>query len=181
MIILAVLVLMCGCREKGQIEYDNATGTVVDMTAYGIDSHHFHFITFDDLFQLFDSKKTTIVYIGHEGCPWCETLVPELDKICDEFGYDIYYLDTLHDLNVGNEKALERLAELCKDHVTPDTDGTPVIWAPSVLYIRRGEVIDVHEGTVNTHDAREREMTEKERARLQYMLDKEIRALTEVK
>lgn len=174
---MLLFAILCGCQQK-TIEYNDAVGPVVNMQEYGIDSTRFHFINYDGLLELFDTDVTTIVYIGHIGCPWCETLVPYLNDVCNEYDYDIYYLDSLYEDNLGRDDAVDALANICIDFVTKDTDGTPTIWAPSIIYIQEGKPIAVHEGTVNTHNAYEREMTEKETARLQYMLNKEFSAIT---
>ena len=76
-LILTVLMLLTGCAGK-PVQYDNAEGPRVNMEAYGSDSRRFHFINYEQLFELLKTEVTTIVYVGHEGCPWCETLVPYL-------------------------------------------------------------------------------------------------------
>ena len=88
----------------------------------------------------------------------------------------VYYLNSLSDETVENQEGLDKLLELAADYVTEE-DGKPVLWAPSIFYIQQGKIIDVHEGTVNTHPARERKMTEKEIARLEYNLRREFDAL----
>jgi predicted bacteriocin transport accessory protein len=177
--VLGCLLVLAGCG-KPAIHYDAPQGTLSDMSGYGIADGHFYDITYSGLRQLVEAGQTVIVYIGHLGCNWCRQLVPVLDGICAEEQMDVYYLDTGEGSeNLGDEEGYQWLNELCADYTTRDKEGNVTLWAPSVIYIRQGAVIGVHEGTVNTHNANERQMTDKEIARLQYNLRKGFENLTQ--
>ena len=178
LILIVALCTLFGCGKK-EIEYDNPTGQIVNMSDFGLaDSKHFYFASYDSFFELMENKQTVIVMVAHYGCPWCEALAPVVDKMCDQFGYDIYYIDTQNSANVNDTKGIEKIINACKDYSTPNSDGSAGLWLPSLIYLQNGKIIQIHEGTVNTHDAHERTMTEKELARLEYNLEKEFSALT---
>ncbi len=171
-IVLFLIVFLVGGCGSNEVTYDQPTGTISDMSDYGIESENFYDITYSELFDLLDEGKTTIVYLGHAGCAWCEDLVPVLDEVCSELEMKVYYLNTLSDENFNDDEGLAKLIELCAEFTTESDDGEAVIWAPSVIYIQKGEIIGLKEGTVNTYDAYQRDMTEKETARLKYNLNK---------
>ena len=94
---------------------------------------------------------------------------------------DIYYINAYPEEGEIDTENRDKLVEYLKGINSPDPDGNPTLWAPSIIYVQLGQVIGVHEGTVNTHDANERAMTEKEQARLEYMLAKQFDAMLERK
>ena len=74
----------------------------------------------------------------------------------------------------------ERLLKMCQEienKTAIDEEGNPCLYLPSILYIREGMLIDIHVGTVSGHDASVMGLSEKQRARLVYNLEKEIDAL----
>ena len=144
------------------------------MSSFSIEDGCFYDIDFQTAFSKIENGDTFIFLVGHEGCLWCAELIPIVDEICREKSINIYYLDSLSEDNEQQyDQYYDRLAELCSDYTTPD-EGTPAIWAPSIIYVYQGKVIDVHEGTVNTHNAYERTMTDREKERLRYNLRKEF-------
>ncbi|MBR2792885.1 MAG: hypothetical protein IKE12_09555 [Erysipelotrichaceae bacterium] len=173
-LVCAMMIILTGCDKT--VEYDQPEGHVCDMSGYGYETENFYYINLDTMFDLMDQKKTFIVFLAHLGCPWCEELLPVLDRISVEKEMKVYYLNSLSDETVKDQEGLDKLLELASEYVTEE-DGKPVLWAPSIFYVQQGKIIDVHEGTVNTHPARERKMTEKEVARLEYNLRKEFDAL----
>ncbi len=169
-----VMALLTGCSKD--VTYDQPEGTVADMSGYGMETENFYHISLDRLFELMDEEKTFIVVLSHLGCPWCEGLLPVMDDVINEKGLKVYYLNSLEEQVASDTEGLDRLRDLAREYVTYE-DGKPVLWVPSVFYIQEGRIIAVHEGTVNTHPAREREMTDKEEARLLYQLRKEFDAI----
>lgn len=175
LLLLLSLLLVTGCVNKN-IEYDQPETEVTDMSGYGLDTQNFHYLKLDDMFKMMEDRKTFIVVLSHIGCPWCEGLLPVLDQIINEKGMQVYYLNSLADELASDTEGLDKLLDLAKEYVTYEDD-KPVLWVPSIFYVQLGKIIDVHEGTVNTHPAKEREMTDKEIARLEYQLSREFDAL----
>ena len=176
LIVLMAVVILSGCQKRKTIDYQQPSGTVSDMSGYGIEDGNFYDISISETLSFFDTDTTTIIYLGRDNCDWCLELIPVLDEIINEKEMKVYYLDIL----AQGEDELARLSELaerCRDYVEIDEEGDPVLRAPSILYIREGKLIMFHEGTVNTHDARERRMTEKELERLRFNLRREFDSL----
>ena len=174
-LVILSLLLLAGCVNK-DVKYDQPDTAVADMSGYGLDSENFHYLNLNAMFGLMDEGKTFIVVLSHVGCPWCEGLLPVMDEIIDQKGLQVYYLDSLSEEIASDTEGLDKLLDMAKEYVTYEDD-KPVLWVPSVFYVQQGKIIAVHEGTVNTHPAKEREMTEKEIARLEYQLSREFDAL----
>ena len=176
LLLFGILLLICGC-SKESIDYDQPVGEKADMSSYDVQSDCFYTLDYDGFFDLVESEKTTIVYIGYSSCPWCRELVPCMDEYYTAESIGIYYLDIFSSENEPELKRLGEIAELCKDFIEKDEKGEPLLREPSLVYLQKGKVINVHTGTVNTHDATVRTMTEKEKARLMYNLEKEYEEL----
>ena len=174
-VFLAILLLV-GCQKRKTVDYDQPSGTVSNMSGYGIENGDFYDISVIKLLEVFDTGKTVIVYIGRDNCEWCLALIPVLDEIIKEKDMKVYYLDILSQSEEDLAK-IDEVAELCRDYVEKDSDGKPILRAPSLLYIQEGKLVNFHEGTVNTHDATQRDMTEKELERLRFNLRREFDSL----
>ena len=172
-VLALIVVLLTGCQKKNTVEYDQPTGQLSDMSGYGIEDGNFYDITVLELLEIFNNNKTVIVYMGRTNCEWCQALMPYLNEISTENELKLYYLDILAQ-DDDNMAHIDEVAEKCREFVEIDSEGAPILRVPSVLYIQEGKVVNFHEGTVNTHDATAREMTEKEVERLKYNLRKEF-------
>ena len=179
LVILALLLVMTGCSRS--VKYDVPEGPVADISGYEVESQRFHELDFRKLVSLITDGKTTIAYLGYVGCPWCMELVPELATMCESEDTDIWYLDVLSEENAAQDEEREKLMELIREHLPSDEDGQPMFKIPEIIYLQKGKILGIHVGTVNTHDAGERKMTEKELNRLRYQLKKEFEGVTAVK
>ena len=181
MLTVLLVLLICGCSRIKTVDYPQPQGKRADMTAYGLFSEHFHEFTYKQAVEMLEAGGTYIVYIGYPECNFCKALVPFIDKVCEEKKMDIYYIDAYPTEGEIDTENRDKLVEYLNGINSPHPDGNPTLWAPSIIYVQLGKVIGVHEGTVNTHDANERAMTEKEQARLEYMLAKQFDAMLERK
>ncbi|MBQ3385298.1 MAG: hypothetical protein IJG59_08820 [Erysipelotrichaceae bacterium] len=173
MIIMALLVLG-GCRKN--IVYDQRDGELADMSWYEIEDGSFCYADIETFRKLFADKKTTIVYIGYEECPWCRELCPVLDEYLKEYEFKAYY----YDIQIGDNGSTENLTEIEQmllEKLEKDEDGKPILYSPTIVYLQQGKVYRLHEGTVNSHNARERKMTEREMERLRFQLSKEFEGM----
>lgn len=176
LLIVLLAFLLIGCSK--QIEYDYPTGEVADMTGYnGLVSQQFYKCTVDELFELVEAKKTIVVYFGYDSCVWCNCLVPVLNEVSIEKEVPVYYINHHDTANYENIEGMEKVNELLKDFLSTDEDGKLAFYFPTVVYIQLGEVIDVHVGTVSGHDATESGLSEKQAARLKYVLEKQFDGL----
>ena len=174
LLVLLALLLLQGCRKK--IVYDQREGDLADMGWYQIEDGSFCYADIEVFKSLFNDKKTTIVYIGYEDCPWCRELCPVLDEYLRKYEFRAYY----YDIQIGDNGTAENLTEieqLLLDKLEKDEEGKPILYSPTIVYIQQGRVYELHEGTVNSHNARERQMTEREMERLRFQLSKEFEGL----
>ena len=115
-----VLLVLSGCRKN--IVYDQREGELADMSWYQIEDGSFYYADIDKFKSLFADKKTTIIYIGYEECPWCRELCPVLDEYLQDYEFKAYY----YDIQIGENGSTENLTEieqLLLDKLEKDEDG----------------------------------------------------------
>lgn len=174
LLILLVLLLQ-GCQEK--IEYSYPDFDSYDMSGYNLETDNFYKISISQFLDMVDEKKTFICYFGYESCPWCNDLLPILDEVCQQYQLKIYYMDFLDEENKEDIESLEALNDFAKDYLNTDEQGNLQLFFPTVYYVQKGNLVNLHSGTVSNHDATVAELTERQKARLKYNLEKEFDSL----
>lgn len=115
-------------------------------------------------------NKSGVIYFGYPECPWCRNMVSPLLNTANMVGMDkIYYLNVkdMRDLkkldengNIITEKeGSAEYKDLLKvlDSVLPtyqglNDDTIKRIYVPTVLFVKDGEIIGFHEGTVDSQE-----------------------------
>lgn len=113
------------------------------------------------------NEGTGVLYLGFPECPWCRTLLPVLFEAMEEAGFDgnLYYYNAQQDRdsryldedgNVIVEREgtdlyrvmLERLDAWLDPYPGLDDPSIKRILFPTTVFIRDGEICDVHCVTV---------------------------------
>ncbi|MBQ1826615.1 MAG: lipoprotein, partial [Erysipelotrichaceae bacterium] len=149
-LILLALLLLAGCSTK-KYKYDQPETPSCDMSGYDLQTDVFHQLTLQQLYDAIDAKKTMIVLLSHITCPWCQALVPVVDEVAKGRELGIYYIDA--DREFLNDERLLKMCQEIENKTAIDEEGNPCLYLPSILYIRKGILIDIHVGTVSGHDA----------------------------
>ena len=128
----------------------------------------FNEISFDEAIQYFTQEKSGVLYFGYSSCPWCKEAKPILKKVAQENGIDIQYVKVRDDkknrLYSEDQKAI--IEPYIQDYMSNNDEGVLTLYVPLVLLVKDGKVIDGHEGTLDSHDATERKMTDDEKNEL---------------
>lgn len=113
-------------------------------------------------------NKTGVIYLGYPECPWCRNMVPVLIKAAKQTKIDnIYYLN-VHDIRdkkslnedgeiiiekkgtEGYKKILESLGDKASIYEGLNDESVKRIYVPLVIFVKDGEIITMHEGTVDS-------------------------------
>lgn len=138
-----------------------------DMSSYeGFMDHEHQFIEvpMKDFLLKLDSGATGIYYFGYTTCPWCVEAVPIMNEVAKEFDFHIFYIDKKAETT--KEEDSKAIEARIPDKLDKDDDGNPHLYVPYVITIKDGEITSYHTGTVDSHDAHERKMTNEEKAEL---------------
>ena len=129
---------------------------------------NFNEISFDEAIQYFTQEKSGVLYFGFSSCPWCKEAKPILKKVAKENGIDIQYVKVRDEeknrLYTDEQKAI--IEPYIQDYMSNNDEGVLTLYVPLVLVVKDGKVVDGHEGTLESHDATERKMTNDEKEQL---------------
>jgi len=90
---------------------------------------------------------TGIVYLGFPECPWCQTYVKYLNEVAKDLAVDkIYYYDILEDRK-DNTEEYQKVVEILKDYLQYDEEGNKRVYVPSVISIKKGEIVGFDDET----------------------------------
>ncbi len=133
---------------------------------------------------------TGVIYFGFPECPWCRNLVPLLVEAIQEYNVSFYYYnareirDTKHmdedgQVVIDKEGTAEyyEILSLLGNYASEYsgiTDSSKRLYFPTVVFVRNGQIIDVHEGTLDDQEDPYTELTEEQKSKLLTILEKDI-------
>lgn len=126
---------------------------------------------------------TGIIYFGFKDCPWCRNAIPVLiDTVAKEEAGNIYYYNLQYERNslelkddkiVETKKGskfydylLKKLGDKASVYNTLNDDSYKRIYMPTVLFVKDGEIVFMHESTVGSQMDPSVEMTKKQKEEL---------------
>ena len=141
-------------------------------------------VTIEEVDAIFEEKDDAILMIGFGECPWCIDLAPVLSETVSELNLDdkAYYFNTRpdgvkeNDYRYGSDPTYLKLYE----RLLPYLEEDEVVYAPTVAYIKDGEIKGIHVGTLEDHDAHKRDLTADETKTLKDLLKGEIHKYLEI-
>ncbi len=123
--------------------------------------------SYEEIFDVIDNKKSAVIYLGFETCPWCRNAIPKLLQAASVTTLDsILYLNIKDDRNElelndgkivtkkeGNPnyiKLVEKLSAKLSTYKGLNDESIKRIYAPSVVFIKNGEILNIHVSTVDS-------------------------------
>ena len=102
-----------------------------------------------DVFNILESG-TGIIYFGFPTCPWCRNIVPVLIEVAQEQNIDkVYYFD-VSSIRSDDSSDYDRLKEYLNDYLESNGSGEKTLYVPDVYFIKKGEIVGHHLGSVNS-------------------------------
>ena len=139
---------------------------LADLTGYQSYSDSVTYVLYDidtaDLAEKMAEKKTFCLYVGYDDCEWCIEAMPILNNEAKAHGMVIEYLDCKKMVNDD----LDALKSMVGVAMEKGNNGEPTLFTPLVVFIKNGEIVYSHTGTVDAHNAHERMMNDQECAEL---------------
>lgn len=141
----------------------------------------FVYATYEDIFEALEN--TAVIYFGYPECPWCRSLVPLLIQASKKVGMGkIYYINMKEERNVlyledgkiieekpgseGYNTLLSKLDAILPTYEGLEEDSIKRIYVPYVLFVKEGEVVATHTGTLDTQENPYTSLTEEEKTEL---------------
>ncbi len=157
-------------EERFKEEYESLNGVEREGKGYKnieitiLDDNNVWYASQNEILKILD-KGTGIIYFGFPDCPWCRNLVPILIRTAKEEGIkEIYYYNAKEDrdekklvdgkieeVKKGSDfylKLLEKLGNKASKYDGLSDDSIKRLYFPTVLFVKEGEIVLFHEGTV---------------------------------
>lgn len=139
-----------------------------------------------NIIKRINNKETFVIYFGFNKCPYCRSVLPSLIEVSEYLEVDkIYYVDIsdIRDtiiINNDNElettkegtkeynELLEILNDVLEDYTLEDKEGNTIstdkkrIYAPSIVTVVEGEIIDLETGISDDFDI-DKELSKKDK------------------
>lgn len=127
----------------------------------------------DEVINIIENESG-VIYFGYPECPWCRSAIPSLLNAAKETGIEtIYYMNLKEHRDVKTidangkiieekeaskeyKKLLKALDKYLNDYVIEDVKGNKIntntkrIYVPLVVFVKDGEVVGIHEDTVES-------------------------------
>ncbi len=176
-LLLSLAIILTGCSKKEDVsdslkfkqEYESLNGQKDDeglsYSTVEISSNcKVKYMTKDKITEVL-TNGTHVVYFGWPTCPYCRLAVPILLETIEEYsGISMYYYDIKElrdayssDTNSEDGKLYSEIVKIISfsecDLSTIDTfeDGSLKLSASIMYFIKDGEIIGYHRGTVESH------------------------------
>ncbi|MCL2110131.1 META domain-containing protein [Microgenomates group bacterium] len=124
------------------------------------------------MLNLFDESlaQTGMIFFGFPTCPWCQTMLPELMEMAKEMKVEkiLYYNPSeLRDSGSGD---YAKLLGYIGEYLNSDEEGNPRLFVPDVYFVREGEIVGHHLGTLESQTDVNRPLTEEQKTELRRAL-----------
>ena len=152
----AALCLTAGCTKEEAPEeltitnHADTVSTPADMSHYmWIEEPYADFqeISYDEFNAFFDKGGSGILYLGYDGCPWCERAVVQLNAVAREYGITVYYMETDPYVPQEERMSMEQYNALVKnlgEVLTEGSDGEKELLVPLVVGVKNGKITGAH-------------------------------------
>ena len=180
--IIAVLLLVTGCRTNGSIVISNSVklnSIQADMDGYiWLDDQGgvFEEISVDEACRLFEEDGSGILCFGDIGCAYCQRAIPELYKIAYKYCVTVYYIGVYAPWNTAEDYA--RLFPII-DSVMVSTPQGKVLEIPLIIAVKDGEIVGSHLSLVEDYhmESESSQMSWKQKKKLQVIYAELIKAV----
>lgn len=151
-IIVIGVVLVIALGVLGYLYLNKEKNTNVDGKKF---AEEYTSVTKDNVFVYRSAEEiinilehgTGVVYLGFPECPWCTAYVPYLNEVAKANDVEkVYYYNILNDRK-DNTDNYKKMVDILKDYLKFDEEGNKRIYAPSVIAVKDGEILDFDDET----------------------------------
>ena len=151
-IIVIGVVLVIALGVLGYLYLNKEKNTNIDGKKF---AEEYTSVTKDNVFVYRSAEEiinilehgTGVVYLGFPECPWCTAYVPYLNEVAKANDVDkVYYYNILNDRK-DNTDNYKKMVDILKDYLKFDEEGNKRIYAPSVIAVKDGEILDFDDET----------------------------------
>lgn len=112
------------------------------------DSDQITYLTEKELLKKID-QETAVFYFGFPTCPWCRNVIEPLLETTKKQNVTLYYFNP-SELRASNSDTYQKLIKKLKNYLTKNEDGKETLYVPDVYFIKDGDIVGNHLGTVDS-------------------------------
>ena len=181
--ILILVFTLCSCSNQKITKVDMSTissAKKVDMSGYQnmpAFDHQFLAIDINDFKDIFENKKSAIIYLGYKKCHICQIATQYLNEVAKEKNQIIYYYNVADETFGLKNKDNAKLVYGYLDSVLDSSNGQKAIFTPHAISVVNGKIVADHLGLSKTNpwstndsknDKAKQELKEKYTALMEY-------------
>lgn len=85
---------------------------------------------------------TGLIFLGFPNCPWCRGYVPIINEVAKKEGLEKIYYFNIYEDRKNNTEEYQEMVKLLKDFLRYDDEGSERIYAPSLIAVKNGKVVE---------------------------------------
>ena len=166
-------------------EYESLNGVYNEKTGHYytnmqiLENSNVEYKNVEEVIEFLDNG-TGIIYFGFPECPWCRNIVPLLVDTTSEYGVSFYYYNAYEIRDVkhldengniitdkqGTEeyyKIVSLLGNYASNYQGLNNDNIKRLYFPTIVFVKNGEIISLHEGTIDSQTNPFVELSDKEK------------------
>ena len=191
--LVALLSLLSSCGETSESgEGDDAKATVafankepVDLSDYyGMDEYQgeSRLVETDvaEVVKLINDKKTFVVFFSFADCPFCNSIIPYVNRAAEDAGQYVGYVNTRSNPEWQNNMDIDNYDLVVKyfgDYLEKDEDGKEHLYTPDMYFIKNGKIVARHDGVVKGADDPDKPLTTSQEEELMTILAEDFSKL----
>ena len=184
--LFAILAMLpaCGSTESGGSTDDTkanvafASKDPVDLgDYYGMDDYdgESRLVETDvaEVVRLINDKETFAVLFSFADCPYCNVVMPYVNRAAEAAGQFVGYVDTRSNPEWQNNMDIDNYDLVVKyfgEYLEKDEDGKEHLYTPDMYFIKNGEVVARHDGVVKGADDPDKPLTSSQEEELTMIL-----------
>lgn len=115
-------------------------------------NHLYEVVSVDRILEMIANQETGIIVLGFKTCPWCQKLVPYVNQVAKEKGYDVVYYVDIKDMRDNPESPDHQKYLQMKEAFLVAVDSErDRINSPTTIMLSNGTVYNYHLNTVSSH------------------------------
>lgn len=163
LILCVVLLTACstniytdGAKFEREYESLNESGIVVDIDT----DNNIKYLELSEVVDFLENK-TGVIYFGFPNCPWCRNIIPILLEVAKEEGYGVYYFNPKDVRGTDNEN-FKKVMSILNPYLTSNSEGVKTLYVPDVYFVKDGQIVGNHLGSVSSQTNPYEPLTEKQ-------------------
>ncbi len=131
--------------------------------------------------KLMNDKESFVLFFSFEDCPYCNAVLPYLNKAALEAGQYVGYVDTRKDpewmtnMDIDDYDLVEKYFG---EYLQDDEQGRKHLYTPDAYFIKKGKIVARHSGVLAGADDPNQSLTSTQEEELMKILAEDFKKIT---